>query len=66
MGFETKVLTKVEEVAPGTQASFYNGTMFAICDMETAGLIKQALKSVTTHEAHVTPIGDTGEIAFDF
>lgn len=66
MGFETKVLDKVEEVAPGTQASFYNGTMFAICDMETATRIKQALASVTAWEAHVTQIGNTGEIAFDF
>lgn len=66
MGFEAKVLNKVEEVAPGTSASFYNGTLFAICDMETATRIKQALKSVTAWEAHVTQIGDTGEIAFDF
>ena len=66
MGFEAKVLAKVEEVAPGTQASFYNGTMFAICDMETADKIKHALASVTTWRAHVTQIGNTGEIAFDF
>lgn len=66
MDFEAKVLDKVEEVAPGTQASFFNGTMFVECDMATAGQIKQALKSVTEWEAHVTPISNTGEIAFDF
>jgi hypothetical protein len=66
MGFETKVLAKVEEVAPQVKASFYNGTMFVECDMTTAAQIKEALKYVTSWEAHVTQIGNTGEIAFDF
>jgi len=65
MGFESKVLSKVQEVTD-SKASFYNGTLYVECDMTVASQIKQALKSVTEWEAYITQIGNTGEVAFDF
>lgn len=66
MEFKSKVLSKVQEVTK-SKVSFCNGTLYVEeCSIATAGLIKQALKSVTNCGVHITQIGCTGKVAFDF
>ena len=67
MGFEKVVLNQVAEVLQNdNSASFCSGTLFVNCSAREAARIETALSEVTHGGIVVSPIGQTGEFAFDF
>ncbi len=67
MGFETVMLSVVNDVARHSRATFFNGTMFVIkIDKEDAERILVNLKHFARCEVQMTRNTITGEYAYDF
>lgn len=68
--FETLVdqLVKVTLTNEPVKTEFYNGTLFVrkITESQARSVFHSLSKSLGLGTVQVTPIGDTGEYAFDF
>ena len=68
--FETAVdqLVKVTLVNQPVKTDFYNGTLFVrkINEQQARKVFHRLSKTLGLGSVHVTPIGNTGEYAFDF
>jgi len=68
--FETLVdqLVKVTLTNQPVKTEFYNGTLFVrkITESQARSVFHQLSKTLGLGTVQVTPIGDTGEYAFDF
>jgi hypothetical protein len=65
MSFEKAVLDSVATVLKtGTQAYFFNGTLFADCDPAQATKIETAVSKITNGGVIVSKVGN--EFAYDF
>lgn len=69
MGFEKTVLLAVEQAVPGTDAHFYEGTLFVSCySFSTGRQIEDALRRVVTCDVRVAkfPNAERDKINFTF
>jgi hypothetical protein len=69
MGFESIVLNQVADtLTQDDLAEFYNGTLFvgSIDEKEARKVFHMLSKNYGTGTVQVSPIGNTGEYAFDF
>lgn len=64
MGFEAKVLAKVEEVLGDVYAKFFECTMFVECSLEDAEMLRDVL--VTEFSTRILLASYRDEVAFDF
>jgi len=69
MGFESIVLNQVADTLKQDDlAEFYNGTLFvgSINEKEACSVFHRLSATLGVGTVQVSPIGDTGEYAFDF
>jgi hypothetical protein len=69
MGFESVVLGQVSNtLAQDNLAEFYNGTLFvgSIDEKEARKVFHMLSKNYGLGRVQISPIGNTGEYAFDF
>lgn len=61
-------LVKVTLTNETVKTDFYNGTLFVstITDAQARSVFHRLSETLGVGKVHVSPIGDTGEYAFDF